>query len=357
MDWILYLFPALVLVWLFVMGCAVGSFLNVCLYRLPRGKNLFWPSSRCGVCLRPIPLYLNIPLVSWWWLRGRCRSCRAPFSMRYFWVELLTGLVVVGLAALEVGWNVHQLPIWGRGGYEYLLAGQFPPHVWPFVVFHVTLATLLIVATGCLLEHGDLPRALVVTGAVLGLTWALLYPWPEPVLRARNQLDYSRPGFMPAPVWAPLLDSLPGSLALGLAGGAAGILGPAWLLRLANLLARDRLGPSAGLLAMTGGFLGWQPLVVALGLAGVMAVGAGLARRRGIRRVGFPLLLVVALVATWLGWSWLAPLLLPWLLHPVTLAAGLVGLVALLVGAAALLGENRPATGVIPLAAGPPAGG
>src|SRR5262245_24659952 len=56
--------------WIFVLGCAVGSFLNVCVYRLPRRKNLLWPSSRCGRCFSPIPLYHNVPLVSYWVLRG-----------------------------------------------------------------------------------------------------------------------------------------------------------------------------------------------------------------------------------------------------------------------------------------------
>jgi leader peptidase (prepilin peptidase)/N-methyltransferase len=365
MDWLPYVFPALVLFWLFVMGCAVGSFLNVCLYRLPRGKNLLWPSSRCGACLQPIPLYLNVPLFAWWWLRGRCRRCGASFSMRYFWIELLTGLVVVGLYTLEIGFNVHHLPVWGSGGFDSLFVGHFPSHAWPFIAFHAALAALLIVAAGCLLEHQTLPRALIVSGAVLGMTWALLYPWPEPVRATWLRLDETRPGFTPAPVWAPLPDWLqPGSLGLGLAGGAAGILGPAWLLRLVNHLVRQRLGPADRLLVMTGGFLGWQPLVVALALAGVLAVVAGLVRRLRSpsprwgegRKTLFPLLLVAALVASWLGWAWLAPLVLPFLFDPVGLAASLVGLVGLLAGAA-LLGPDRPAKEVNRPAAAPPAGG
>src|SRR5437588_8836610 len=90
-DLSLYAFPALVAVWLFVMGCAVGSFLNVCVYRMPRGKDLLWPSSRCGSCFTAIPLKHNVPLVSYLLLRGRCATCRARFSMRYFWAEFSTG--------------------------------------------------------------------------------------------------------------------------------------------------------------------------------------------------------------------------------------------------------------------------
>ena len=77
----------------FVLGCVVGSGLNVCIYRLPYEKSLFWPNSTCGHCYQPIRWYDNIPLVSYWVLRGRCRTCKTKFSMRYFWVELFTGVV------------------------------------------------------------------------------------------------------------------------------------------------------------------------------------------------------------------------------------------------------------------------
>ena len=339
-EMIRYVFPVVVLVWLFVMGCAVGSFLNVCIYRLPRHKNLLWPSSRCGVCAQPIALYHNIPLVSWWWLRGRCRTCRASFSMRYFWVELLTGLVVVGLYTLEVGLNLHGLPIWGSGGFDYLLMGLFPPQAWPCIIFHTVLAGLLIVATGCLLDRQGLPRGLVVTGAVLGLVWALLYPWPEPWLPPAR-LDYRQPGFMPWPVWEPLPDWLPpASRVLGLATAVVGLLGPAWLMRLVNGLAdvlrrREGAGTAPGLLLMTGGFLGWQPLAVALALAGLLTVLVALVeRRRGRKpRRPFALFLVAGLVVAWLGWGWLVPLPRSWWFDPVVLIACLSGLGGLLLAA------------------------
>jgi leader peptidase (prepilin peptidase)/N-methyltransferase len=308
---ILYVWPAAVFVWLFVLGSAVGSFLNVCIYRIPRGRSLMWPSSRCGSCLTPIPLYLNVPLVSWWWLRGRCRHCGARFSMRYFWVELLTGLVVAGLYYLEVGLNIHGLPVWRGGGIDYLLAGLWPPHSWSFLFFHTVLASLVIVATACLLERGELPRAVVVTGAVMGLAWAILYPWPLPlpVRPWSATIGYRQPGFMPCPVWAPLPDWLgPGSLALGVVTGVAGILGPAWLVRLAQRRLRS---PEEGLLVMTGGFLGWQPLFVALALAGTVAIGLGLLGRTG--RPSFALLLIAGLIAVWLGWAWIVPLVPPWI--------------------------------------------
>lgn len=75
----------------FIFGCIAGSFLNVCIYRLPRGENIIFPPSHCPHCNYHIPWYLNIPLITWVYLRGRCAHCRAPISARYFIVELLTG--------------------------------------------------------------------------------------------------------------------------------------------------------------------------------------------------------------------------------------------------------------------------
>jgi leader peptidase (prepilin peptidase) / N-methyltransferase len=77
----------------FVFGCVVGSFLNVCIYRMPREESIVRPPSHCPHCGYTIPWYLNIPLVTWCTLRGRCANCQAPISVRYFLVELLTGLV------------------------------------------------------------------------------------------------------------------------------------------------------------------------------------------------------------------------------------------------------------------------
>ena len=83
----------------FVFGCMVGSFLNVCIHRLPLGMSIVTPPSHCPHCKYSIPWWLNIPLVTWLALRGRCKNCGAPISPRYFIVELLTGLDVSRLLA------------------------------------------------------------------------------------------------------------------------------------------------------------------------------------------------------------------------------------------------------------------
>ncbi len=81
---------------LFVFGSMVGSFLNVCIHRLPLEQSIISPPSHCPHCKYSIPWYLNIPLVTWVYLRGKCRNCGAPISVRYFLVELLTAVIFLG---------------------------------------------------------------------------------------------------------------------------------------------------------------------------------------------------------------------------------------------------------------------
>ena len=77
----------------FAFGCIVGSFLNVCIYRMPLDLSVVSPPSHCPKCKYAIPFYLNIPLVTWLTLRGCCKNCGLPISPRYFIVELFTGLM------------------------------------------------------------------------------------------------------------------------------------------------------------------------------------------------------------------------------------------------------------------------
>lgn len=91
----------------FLLGAAVGSFLNVVIYRLPRGMSLIHPGSHCPVCGAPIRFYDNIPILSYVILRGRCRNCGARISPRYFWVELLTALFfVAAYLRFGLGWTL-----------------------------------------------------------------------------------------------------------------------------------------------------------------------------------------------------------------------------------------------------------
>ena len=86
----------------FLIGTVVGSFLNVCIYRIPWQKSVIWPQSRCPRCLAAIAGFDNIPIVSWIALRGECRRCGLPISARYPIVEALTGLLFLGAYLVDV---------------------------------------------------------------------------------------------------------------------------------------------------------------------------------------------------------------------------------------------------------------
>src|ERR1041385_8913652 len=81
----------------FALGQIVRSFLNVCIHRMPPGQSIVHPPSHCPHCQYSIPWYLNIPLLTWLYLRGKCANCKARISIRYFLVELLTGLLFLGV--------------------------------------------------------------------------------------------------------------------------------------------------------------------------------------------------------------------------------------------------------------------
>src|SRR5208282_2242572 len=128
----------------FVFGSVVGSFLNVCIHRLPLGESIVSPPSHCPHCKYSIPWYLNVPLVTWLYLRGKCRNCGAPISIRYFLVELLTAATFLGC------WLVY-----GRQS------------VWLVLVYALLLAGL-IVATFIDFEHFIIPDEITVGGMVAG---------------------------------------------------------------------------------------------------------------------------------------------------------------------------------------------
>ena len=141
----------------FVLGCITGSFLNVCIHRMPLGQSLITPRSHCPHCQYSIPWYLNIPLVTWLALGGRCKNCGAPISPRYFVVELLTGLAYLG-CWLAFGNANHPLS-------SMLLA----------FVFAVFLAGL-IVATFIDFEHLIIPDEITLGGMVVGLFASFFIP-------------------------------------------------------------------------------------------------------------------------------------------------------------------------------------
>jgi leader peptidase (prepilin peptidase)/N-methyltransferase len=252
--------PALALA-IFALGLAFGSFLNVCIYRLPRDISVVHPRSACPKCDQPIRFYDNIPVLSWLLLGGRCRHCKARISPRYLLVELLTG-------ALFLACYAH---------------------------FGLTLATLKYAAFGFLLlgliftdaETQLLPDKMTLPGLVLGLLFSLVVP----VNDLASQL---LPGLVSLPISSDLsahLLSLADAL-LGCAVGASFVYGAGAI----YLRARGVEGMGFGdvkLMAMIGAFLGFKLTIFTLfaasiagslvGVATVFAVWIKRTRRRMVR--------------------------------------------------------------------------
>lgn len=210
-----------------VFGAMIGSFLNVCIGRIPAGESVVSPGSRCPKCRAPIRWFDNIPVVSYLALGGKCRACHAPISVRYPTVELVTAAAFV-LQGLVVG----DQPI--------LLASR------------LILTAVLVVLFGTDLDTQRLPNVLTLPGIVVGLAFSVFTPLG-------------------------IVDSLVG------AGVGAGIL---LAIRWVWLWWKGVDGMGLGdvkMLAMIGAFLGWRQIWVVLffaSLAGAV-IGVSLTWLRG----------------------------------------------------------------------------
>ncbi|MBW8860755.1 MAG: prepilin peptidase [Acidobacteria bacterium] len=139
--------PALAITIVAMFGAIVGSFLNVCVYRLPLQKSVVWPASACTKCQRELLWYENVPVVSWIVLRGRCRTCATPISVQYPLVEAITA-AMFGLA-------------WWYYGPGALLVSR--------LLFGCALIVLFAID----LEHHLLPNVITLPGIVIGFAFSL----------------------------------------------------------------------------------------------------------------------------------------------------------------------------------------
>ncbi len=218
-------------VWLAVLlgflGLVVGSFLNVCIYRLPRRESISWPGSRCTACNRTLSWYENVPIVSWLVLRGRCRTCGERISVMYPLVELITSVLFVA-GYWIYGWT-------------------------PMLAVRLAFACAMVVLFAIDLRHHLLPNVITVPGIVVGFLLSLFLP----------------------PGWKASLIGL-------IAGGGVLFAIAEGYYRLRGI---EGLGMGdVKMLAMIGAFLGWQLMLVTLILAsfagsvigvGIIALGRG----------------------------------------------------------------------------------
>ncbi len=233
-----------------VFGLVVGSFLNVCIHRLPRGGSIVNPPSHCPSCGRPLRWFDNVPVLGYVVLRGRCRACGEPISLMYPAVEVATAALFL-LQYWHVGWQ-------------------------PLLVARVAFSGAMVVLFVIDLRHRILPNVITVPGIVVGLLASVVVE----------------------PGW---IDAL-----IGVAVGAGS------LLAISEAYYRIRREEGLGMgdvkmLGMIGAFLGWQLMLVTLLLASLLGSLAGLAvmaLRHGDARYALPLgsfLAIAAIVATVAG--------------------------------------------------------
>ena len=212
----------------FFSGLCVGSFLNVCIWRIPRDESVAWPGSHCPACNHAIAPWDNIPLLSWLILNGKCRHCKIPISPRYFLVELLTGTLFAVLWLLH-GWTV----------------------LTPLYIF---FTSALILGTFVDFDHLILPDRVTIGGMIAGPILSFAFP------SLHGQTER-----LPA-----LLHSL-GGLALGF-----GIL---WLVSTVGrlILKREAMGfGDVKLLGAIGACLGWQSVLFTIFFSSLSGTIVGL---------------------------------------------------------------------------------
>lgn len=152
----------------FAMGACIASFMNVCIWRIPRNESVVSPPSHCPNCNAPIRWYQNIPILSWCCLRGKCANCHKPISVRYTIVELLGGILFL-MAYFQWG-----IPFFFRGNVA--LYGLQPLRsLWAVPVFWVVFAGLILGSFVDLAEQW-IPDRVTIGGMILGVPLSVLVP-------------------------------------------------------------------------------------------------------------------------------------------------------------------------------------
>lgn len=253
-----------------LLGLVVGSFLNVCIFRLPRNcMSIVKPRSRCPKCLSWIAWYDNLPVLSWVALGGKCRTCKNPISIRYTLVELLTGVLFL-YAGYRALWGGPRLPLAGLWIYDQPLqteaAVRFFVEAW--------FVSALIVSTFIDLEFRILPDEITLSGVVIGLVASAAFPF----LHGDEALHS-------ATIREPHLAALALSGLGAAAGGGSiylvGVLGK-WVFH------REAMGfGDVKYMAMVGAVLGWRGVLLTFVIACLWGSIFGIGKLIVTRRMGY----------------------------------------------------------------------
>jgi len=252
----------------FALGLVVGSFLNVCILRIPAGESIVLPASHCPKCGKPIAPYDNVPVLSWLVLRGKCRNCKAPISAMYPAVEFLTGALFAACV--------------------FAFGPELDAVKW--MVFCAILVVLAVTD----LRVRILPDRVNLTGAMLGLGWSAAVPVHDGTALWLSGHMFE---FPPPPRALSVVDSLLGAVV------GAGIL---WLFAEGYFRLRGQEGMGLGdvkMMGMAGTFLGAKAVILTIMAGAVLGSILGLAfmlvqRKGGDYELPFGLFLAIGALAS-----------------------------------------------------------
>lgn len=258
----------------FAFGAATGSFLNVCICRIPRGESIVAPPSHCTFCNQFIRWYDNLPLLSYVLLRGKCRSCGSLFSPRYFLIELITACLFTALYReffmAQEGWQ-KSLPMWQHAG---------------VLLTYLVLTCALVVASFIDLDLQIIPDRITLPGIALGLGASLALPNLHLPAGPRDPILH----FLCQPLMAiqapPRAESVVACILGALVGG--GIVAIAGAMGKVVFRKQAMGGGDVRLMAAIGAVMGWQVAVLVFVAACFIGMVGGLLSLLVSRRSRIP---------------------------------------------------------------------
>ena len=236
----------LIQLWVFGLGLVIGSFLNVCIYRIPEGLSLLWPASKCVNCSKRVVWYDNIPVLSYLFLKGKCRHCQHKISALYPITEIITGIVFLSL--------FHSV-LMVKGD---LICAY---------IFYLIFCCLLIVGSIVDLKLYIIPNEITYTGLILAPIAGLLCVGSRNLNSAQGYFDNSASQWM-----ASLQTSMIGILVGGGMIYLCGVIGKL-------VFRKDAMGfGDVKLMGVIGGFIGWKLAVATFFLAPFFGLLFGIPR-------------------------------------------------------------------------------
>ncbi|WP_169977372.1 prepilin peptidase [Tautonia rosea] len=309
--------------WFFVLGASVGSFLNVVVYRMPKGLPIWGRSSHCPSCHTALTFRENIPILGWLRLRGRCRSCQTPISPRYPIVETVTGAIFLALLEVQLLSGGGSVPVREPNFYAGVVWILWYPK-WDLIslyAYHLILLCTTLCLALIAFDGHRIPRRLLIMTILVGFLGPILMAELHPV-----------PFRLPRPDWLPRSGFSPAELLNSGLGQLTGLLLGGIL-----CLATDQRASLVAVLMLAGIFLGWQAAIsIALltALAMLMVQFGSSTVLPGLRAIPPAFTAAMAILVQTLCWRWFSGLAF-WPSH-LSSPIAMIGAVTIIAGLSSL---------------------